>query len=823
MKPLSGLRALTALLRVERRQLLKNRWRSLLVLGLVAIPVGAMVAGSTLARISQRTPAENQASILGTADLRIDGVEHWEDRERALAGLPSTARTLEGYHGYEQVGVPGRNLRARFWAFPPDSAPLSEPDGLAAGLLLMAGGRAPRNAGEVALSRALLDGLGVAVGDEVTLSYGRPRRITGIVVDPEDLALPLILRTPAAVELPATAFLLAQLDGSIEATSENVAADAERIATELRQAELTVRTRGDAAASDPFAALFVFALGVIGLFESSLVISAAFAVGLRRRQVEIGLLGANGATRGGITRALLASAGGIALLGGVIGTLLGVLAALAVHPWLDGLTNRLCGPFEFGPGQAVGPVVLGILAAVLAAVLPARAAARLGIREALSGRRPTAARSRIWLLLGATLVALSLALLLVPEEGSLLLGLAVVLGPILGIVGFGACAPWLLDGLARKAAPLPLPWRLAIRDAGRFRERNGAVVTAILAGMCMSITIAALVGGLEQALADFPQPYRDDQLWIEGPDAEAAARRIAAELPSIAVTPLVAAYTHGEPVRWQTEAEAFTHKSPWIAVGDMEVARVLGSATAAPALRRGELVSLDSSGDEVPSDIRLNSWVDGRELPLPKVSSSATGQNVREPAFLVGAALVEERGWAIGPPPSHTLVPWVVRLDAPVRPDQLARAQQIAAEQIRTTVDAGLLQGNNFDQAFYAVLLICMATGLVIVLIATALSSAESAPDEHILHTVGAAPSVLRGHVAARAGYLTLLGCTLAVPAGLIVAAALAGAVNFPLPFVVPWAGVLIVMAGFPALVFSVTWVLSWFGRQARSLRFSTS
>ncbi len=815
MNPLSGLRALAALLRVERRQLQTHPWR-----GLVAIPVGAMVAGSTLARISERTPAENQAAVLGTADLRIDGVEHWEDKQRALGALPDGTRTLEGYHGYERVGVPGRTLRARFWAFTPDPAPLSRPDGLAAGLLQMSEGHAPRNAGEVALSRSLLDGLGVAVGDEVTLSYGRPRRITGIVVDPEDLALPLILRTPAAVEYPATAFLLARLDGS--SSSQAPSTDAERIAADLRQAELTVRTREDASASDPFAELFVLALGIIGLFESALVISAAFAVGLRRRQVEIGLLGANGATRGGITRALLASAGGIALLGGIVGTLLGLLAALAVHPWLDGFTNRLCGPFEFGPGQVIGPVVLGMLAAVLAAVLPARAAARLGIREALSGRRPTATRSRLWLLLGTSLVALSLILLLVPKEGSPLLGLAVVFGPIFGIVGFGACAPWLLDGLARRAAPLPLAWRLAIRDAGRFRERNGAVVTAILAGMCMSITIAALVGGLEQALADFPQPYRDDQLWIEGPDAETAARRIAAELPSVAVTPLVAAYTHGEPVRWKTDDETFTHKSPWIAVGDVEVAQVLGAADAAPALRRGELVALDLEGGAVPPDLQLNSWVDGRELALPPASSWPTGQNVREPAFMVSNALVEARGWAIGPPPSHTLVPWVVRLDGPVRPDQLARAREIAAEQIRTTVDAGLLQGNSFDQAFYAVLLVCMATGLVIVLIATALSSAESAPDEHILHTVGAAPSVLRGHVAARAGYLTLLGCSLAVPAGLIVAGALAGAVNFPLPFVVPWGGVLIVTLGFPALVFCVTWLLAWCSRHARPFRLAS-
>ncbi|MEO1087843.1 MAG: FtsX-like permease family protein [Acidobacteriota bacterium] len=151
-------------------------------------------------------------------------------------------------------------------------------------------------------------------------------------------------------------------------------------------------------------------------------------------------------------------------------------------------------------------------------------------------------------------------------------------------------------------------------------------------------------------------------------------------------------------------------------------------------------------------------------------------------------------------------MPWLVRLAGPVTPAKLERARTIAADSVRTAVDAAALQTGRFLQVFFVVFLICAVTGLVVVLTAVSLSAAESAADERTLHTVGASPQLLRGHQAARAGFLALLGCLLALPAGLLAAAAFFGVVNFPLIFVTPWRDLVMIGFALPALVYAGTW-----------------
>jgi pimeloyl-ACP methyl ester carboxylesterase len=380
----------------------------------------------------------------------------------------------------------------------------------------------------------------------------------------------------------------------------------------------------------------------------------------------------------------------------------------------------------------------------------------------------------------------------------------IVLGPVLGLLGFGACSPWLLDRLSRKAAPLPLTLRLAVRDSGRFRERNGAVVTAVLAGMSMSVTVAVLVFSLERAVDAFPAPLRDDQLRVEGPGADETARRIADALAAVAVAPLHAAYVHGEPLRARFDGRPSPRRGEWVAVGGDDLARALGLDDRDASPSRGALFALDPPEDGGP--VQLTAWLDGAAVAGPAVKPVRTSRTVREPAFLLDADAAEHMGLTSGPPPSDGLVPWLVRLDAPVTVAQLERARSLAAESVRTSVDAALLRGSPFRPLYRAVLLVCGLTGLLVVVIATALSAAESAADERVLHTVGAAPRVLRSHLAARAGYLAWLGCVLAVPAGILAALALFEAANFPLPFVLPWRAMATVVLGLPGLVFVCTW-----------------
>ncbi len=74
-----------------------------------------------------------------------------------------------------------------------------------------------------------------------------------------------------------------------------------------------------------------------------------------------------------------------------------------------------------------------------------------------------------------------------------LIPIGILSGAVLGVLGFGALSPWVLEKLGLMAPRLPVALRLAVRDTGRFRSRNGPVVTAVLAGLAASIALATRV------------------------------------------------------------------------------------------------------------------------------------------------------------------------------------------------------------------------------------------------------------------------------------------------------------------------------------------
>ncbi|MBD3163344.1 MAG: FtsX-like permease family protein, partial [Candidatus Eisenbacteria bacterium] len=435
-----ALRALRALLRLELREIRRHRGRSILILLLVAVPVAAVVGGATLARITERTPEERATRSMGRAALRIDVPGDEEARRRLRRLLPDTLALAEVFVGAETASVPGQRLRAKGVAA---DAETIEPPGLASGMLRFLRGRAPRNSGEVALSPVLLEGLGRAPGEEVTLSFGRARTISGVVVDPEDLDASIVLRTPAAVEQPATRLWLAAMPESEAAT----------LAASIREAGFGAVTRAASARGEDGLASIVFLLGSIGFLEAMLVIASAFMVGLRRRQFEIGLVGSSGGSRLEIQGALVASAAWLASLGGILGVGTGIGVAAALHPFLDQWNQRWNGPFEAVPAHLAGAFLLGLVTAVVAAVLPARNVARVPVREALAGRRPITTPSRNWGTAGLALVGIGLGILFFfPRDDMVTQAFGAIGAPAFGILGFGACSPWILDRLGRRAS-----------------------------------------------------------------------------------------------------------------------------------------------------------------------------------------------------------------------------------------------------------------------------------------------------------------------------------------------------------------------------------
>ncbi|MEQ8766743.1 MAG: ABC transporter permease [Planctomycetota bacterium] len=768
-----------ALARIEIRELHRHPARSLLVLSLIAIPVAALVGGSTLARITRPTLKEQRTETFGRATLRIEDPRRLE-AIAVLELLPPELLTEPVFLSSTHVHVPGRRLAAQHIGL--------DLKGLAEGILVLQEGRPPVKPRELAISPNLMQSLHLQIGGTVHL--GDPNAlhtVVGTVADPEALDRPLVLAAPEHFPDSHPAYLLAEtserrVSRAIEGVSENGF-----LVTARHQME---DTRG-------FEDAALFVLAGFGFVEAALVISAAFAVSLRRRQREIGLLGSAGASPRGITASLLASAVILATLGAFLGITVGLGVAALLHPHLDQWNGRLNGPFETSPIHVAGACALGLAASIAAATIPARGATRLPIRIALSGRRPPVRGSGKWVLVGTLLVALALALMVAAIRArGLTATLSILAAAVCGVLGFGALSPWLLEQLARFAAPLPLSWRLAVRDAGRFRSRNGPVVTAVLAGMAISVTIAVMLTSLEPLLAGRAPSLRDDQILLTGPAAEECARELARELPVTARAPLSAVYSDGQIV-----SAALGDRSGFLVVGDASLLRALGYDSGEQALSEGRIVS---AGKQL--ELRIGDRTLETSLQLaPLVPDQPTSG----PIAVIGRERLASQGWAPGPPPRQELTPWLLRLRRPVTEEDVDLASVVAARSVSTTVDAAVLHASPRLGMFRIALLLSMTTGLIIIFVATALTSMESAADAAVLHAVGAAPALLRRHTAARAGYLAFLGCVLSIPAGLIPAAGLLPQANVNLAFSLPWPEIAATLIGLPLVAYASTWLVA--------------
>jgi ABC-type antimicrobial peptide transport system permease subunit len=128
------------------------------------------------------------------------------------------------------------------------------------------------------------------------------------------------------------------------------------------------------------------AIGLIALFIASLGIANALLAAVRERRREIGVLKAIGARDRDVARVFLLEAGSLGVLGGIIGTAGGWLAAFAVSQVVNGYLARqgLAG-VELGFPLAIlfGSIAGSGLLAVAAGTLPARRAAALPAREAM--------------------------------------------------------------------------------------------------------------------------------------------------------------------------------------------------------------------------------------------------------------------------------------------------------------------------------------------------------------------------------------------------------------------------------------------------------
>ncbi|RBY92768.1 FtsX-like permease family protein [Blastococcus sp. TF02A-30] len=511
-------------LRIARRDARRHRGRTLLVVLMVGLPVLVITGGDTLFRTEGVTAAEELPARLGGADVRITGEsrqEVWADPATGIVWgkgrfadppwtadevqglLPAGSRLVEAATGWLYLRTDGGYARVE--AYAEDAA-----DPMIDGRYEVLDGRLPDRPGEVAVSPDVADRVG-GLGEEVALTRDEvPAEVVGVVRRPfesgdllvvpgEDADLlsdPLsrfFADVPAGLDWAAVQALNRR---GLSVLSREVALDPPPEAAWLPPQAVGYSQPGSDAAEIAVIALVVAAL----VLEVVLLAGPAFAVGVRRQRRDLALIGATGGSAGDLRRIVLAN--GVVLGGGagVLGAAAGIGLAAAAVPVIEARTDLVFGPFDVPVLEVLLVVAVAVLAGLAAAWFPARQAARTDVVDALAGRRGQIRTSWRSPVAGLVAGAAGLALVVLGARGT---ELAVAAGAALLIIGIVVATPWLVGLLAPLAERLPVPGRLAVRDATRNRSRTAPAVAAVMA------TVAGITALVIGSASDSAQARRD--------------------------------------------------------------------------------------------------------------------------------------------------------------------------------------------------------------------------------------------------------------------------------------------------------------------------
>ena len=897
-------------MRLARRDAWRSPGRSLLVVLLIALPVAAVTSIDLDLRATAdaRSTTANALSQLGSAADALVTSERGGAVAQGYTGGPMTTVSETGAPPSEQqlsAALPSGSRLALTgqlaataiergdWGLAESLRAQDVTDPLLAGLWRVRDGALPSTTNEIALTSDAADRLHASIGDQITLtplgSDAEARKVTlvGITTSPAVGGAGVVL--PGAMVIPApTGSTSPSPDYLVDAPAPMTWADVRR----LNAIGAFVISRsviedppsfcplnvlcGDngplpGATADPFSAQSsndvaqAAALGavvtVLVILQVALLAGPAFAVSLRRRQRELGLLGASGADNAALRRTMLASGVVLGFVGACVGLVLGWIVT-----WVLSATQNLDLGVEGSGPPALRPELLavagiGVLAAVAAALVPAVSAGRGDVVDSLRGRKPPAPITRRTPVTGLVLGVVGMAGMLYGARSldpvvlcvSILtaeLGLILVMPAL--VMAFGSIGRW-----------LPLAPRLAVRDAGRHRMRTTAAACAIAAVAAGSIAVAAWAqsSALVQSSSDV--------VWVDGTVLTLVSDQVADDgtptRPSREMSTSAAAVARaalpGAAVTRVTELVPISAKDPWggdwtcvmpgehPADGSTDVS-CQGRGTEQGWFTTGMVVIDDPAqvrtllGPLGPNDAAIAALDEGKALVLTPGTTDASGQlALREQRYddqgnpLAGKLVtVPALGVASGAIPVNviiapaalkpgmpmhglvreqttTLLVTPVQADTADRPTAsdvltLAYAKNglggLSAQTVHTTEDSTTLV---LAMAVGATVLLSLLAGLMV----TALAVSDGRADLSTLAAVGAEPAIRRRIASSSAGFIATVGCTVGAVSGLVAARLLVplftreqGSV-----FVTPWLVLLLTVVGIPVFTAGVAWIFT--------------
>lgn len=240
-------------------------------------------------------------------------------------------------------------------------------------------------------------------------------------------------------------------------------------------------------------ALLVFAF--ISLFVGAFTIFNSFSITVGQRTRELALLRLVGASRRQVFRSVLLEAGIVGVVSSLLGTGLGVLAALGLEALLRGFGISLpTGPLVFEARTVVVGLAVGVGVTVISAIGPARRAVRIPPVAAISALQSegdvSLRRRLIWGsaigVTGAAAVGIGLSAPAIALVG---------LGAVGVFVGVTMLAPVVARPMAG-AIGLPLarlfgvPGKMGRQNSVRSPKRTAQTASALLVGLALVSAMA---------------------------------------------------------------------------------------------------------------------------------------------------------------------------------------------------------------------------------------------------------------------------------------------------------------------------------------------
>ena len=441
------------------------------------------------------------AAQAAAADATVSG--RVTDRLLALDGVDAGGGVLTGSVAF--LGADGKPFAkdavGRLWIADEQLNPLD-----------IHAGRAPKSAGEIAVDRELAARHDLRLGQPVTLlTLAGEKRAT--LVGETRFGDSDALDQAGTVSIPQSTAFDWLNSGQVEyqsyylrgSTSQGqLLAEAKPLVPDGFQAQT-----GDAFRADQRESVGAFgrilkqtlqAFAVLALLVGGFVIYNTFSVIVAQRLRELAVLAAVGATGRQLKRSLRNEG----LVIGLVGSVLGVVAGLALTFALEGALSlfdiHLPGSgVAVRPANVIGGVLLGTLITVFTVTIPARRAARTEPIEALRDAAVETGRQSRGRAV-ATILLCGLGLLgLVAGSGLPSIGIGAVALAAGVIVG----GPFIAKGGARLARPLMerfgMEGRLAVDNTMRNPKRTATTANALLIGVFL-VTLVAVCG---TSLRDF--------------------------------------------------------------------------------------------------------------------------------------------------------------------------------------------------------------------------------------------------------------------------------------------------------------------------------